>query len=51
MPQKADATEPTHRMEAVVMSVLTTPGCIATKVKPSSGVTSEAQAIVTAYHM
>ena len=49
MSSEADKSEDSHRMEDVVMSVLTTPGCIATKVKPSSGVTSEAQASVTAY--
>ncbi len=37
-----------HRMEAVFMSVATTPGWMATKVKPSSGVTSDAQLSVTA---
>ena len=36
-----------HRMERVFMSVLTTPGWMAANVKPSSGVTSDAQASVT----
>ena len=35
-------------MEAVFMSVATTPGWIAAKVNPSSGVTSDAQLSVTA---